>query len=332
MSALFSPMEYKDHAFENRVVLPPMATNNATDDGKVTDTIIEHYRERARAHIGTIIVEHTYVRSDGRVNDNQMGADKPDNLAGLRELAGAITGEGARAIIQLTHAGAVGLGDEDGTPRGAGRVPLPEREPTGHVQLCIDEMHAIRDSFVSAAEMCIEAGFDGVQLHGAHGYLLNQFLSPLTNDRDDEYGGNLDGRGKYPLEVARAVRDAMGDRPLLYYRLGADDLIDGGLTTDETGPFAAELVRAGVDIIDISGGLGGSRPDGAIAEGYFLPLACDLRAEVGQDVPLVLTGGVVTASAAESLVAEEGIDFVGVGRALLSNPDWATEARKILAD
>lgn len=327
LSELFSEFTLRNHRFSNRIVMPPMATNRAEEDGGVTDFIIDHYRQRAEAGVGTIIVEHTYVRRDGRVNDLQMGAHEPGLDDGLAELAGIITGEGAAAIIQLTHAGASGLGDETGTVWGAGSVPLPGRDR--RPQPLTDEgLRDIRRHFAEAAARCVQAGFDGVEIHGAHGYLLNQFLSPLTNDRRDEYGGDLAGRGRFPLEVVRAVREAMGDGPLLYYRLGADDLMQGGLSTCETGAFACQLVDAGVDVIDISGGLGGSRPDGAgHTEGYFLPQARAVKNQVRRRAPVILTGGIINACTAEELVSRGGMDFVGIGRALLSDPGWAAKAK-----
>lgn len=312
--------------------MPPMATNRANESGEVTDFIVDHYRQRAEAGVGTIIVEHTYVRRDGRVNDLQMGAHEPGVLDGLTELAAAITGEGARAVIQLTHAGASGMGDGAGAVWGAGSVPLPGRDMRPQ-PLTREGLRDLRRRFVEAAAMCVEAGFDGVEIHGAHGYLLNQFLSPLSNDREDEYGGDLMGRGRFPLEVVRAVRERIGDRPLLYYRLGADDLIEGGLTTHETGVFARQLADVGVDVIDVSGGLGGSRPESAgHREGYFLPQARTVKENAGASVPVILTGGIINACTAEELVSRGGMDFIGIGRALLMDAGWAVKARARLVD
>ncbi len=327
---LLSCMKVRGKEFRNRVVMPPMANNRATDRGEVTEFLIDHYRRRAEARVGTIIVEHSYVRRDGRVNDRQLGAHGPELAAGLRDLAGAITGAGSRAVIQLTHAGASGLGDEAGNVWGAGSLPLPGRELDAPRPLTEDQLRDVKTRFSDASEMCIRAGFDGVQIHGAHGYLLNQFLSPLTNDRTDGYGADLDGRARFPLEVVRSVREKIGQEALLYYRLGADDLLEGGLTLDESGAFAVSLVEAGVDVIDVSGGLGGSRPDGQVREGYFLPLASGIKQRVGEGVPVVVTGGIINASTAERIVSREGIDFVGIGRALLMDPNWVLKAEAAL--
>ncbi len=330
MSMLLSSMNIRGKAFSNRVVMPPMANNRATEGGEVTEFLLDHYRRRAEARVGTIIVEHSYVQRDGRVNDRQLGAHCPGLAPGLSDLADVITGAGSMAVIQLTHAGASGLGDEAGVVWGAGSVPLPAREMDPPEPLTGEQMRELASCFSDAAEMCVRAGFDGVQLHGAHGYLFNQFLSPLTNNRTDEYGGDLEGRGRFPLEVVRSVRQRIGDEALLYYRLGAADLLEGGLTLEEGGAFATRLVEAGVDVVDVSGGLGGSRPDDQIREGYFLPLASEVKQRVGEGVPVVVTGGIINASTAERIVAELGIDFVGIGRALLMDPNWAVKAEAAL--
>ncbi|MFO8060539.1 MAG: NADH:flavin oxidoreductase [Bacillota bacterium] len=330
MSELLNAVKVRGRVFKNRVVMPPMANNRATDSGEVTDFITDHYRRRAEAGVGTIIVEHSYVRRDGRVDDRQLGAHCAALAPGLGDLAGVITNAGARAVIQLTHAGAAGLGEEDGTIWGAGSAVLPGRQMAAPTPLDEDQLEELKTAFADAAAMCIQAGFDGVEIHGAHGYLLNQFLSPLTNDRTDEYGKDLAGRGRFPLEVVRSVRDAIGEEALLYYRLGADDLMEGGLTVDETGDFAVSLVEAGVDVIDVSGGLGGSRPDDRTEEGYFLPLAVGIKRSVGTSVPIVVTGGIINATTAEDIVSREGIDFVGIGRALLMDPNWVLKAESVL--
>ncbi len=326
MSTLFSPTCIRGCEFRNRIVMPPMATSLATRDGLAVREILDHYAERAGADVGTVIVEHTYVTRSGRVNDRQLGAHTDSAIAGLSELAGTIEECGARPVIQLTHAGASGAGDEQGTVFGAGSVPRPGKEDVTPRPLTVEEMQYLAERFAWSAAQCIEAGFAGVQLHGAHGYLLNQFLSPLTNDRRDSYGGDLEARGRYPLEVVELVREAIGEDALLYYRLGADDLMCGGLTVEETAPFAARLAGAGVDVVDISGGMGGYRPE-ETREGHFLPLNRAIRDHVGDEVPLILTGGIVNPETAEQLLRDPAVDFVGIGRALLSDPHWATRAR-----
>ena len=167
---------------------------------------------------------------------------------------------------------------------------------------------------------------------GRIGYLLNQFLSPLTNRREDAYGGNLAGRLRFPLEVVRAVRQIAGEDHLVLYRLGANDYRDGGLTAEEGRKGGGKaLVEAGVDILDISGGLCGAEPPGwdKTTQGYFVPLAAAIRREI--DAPVIVAGGITDPRAADRFVREDGIDLIAIGRAMLTHPDWAAEARAALA-
>ncbi len=331
MSGLFSALSLKGVSFENRVVMPPMATNMATEDGQVTEQILKHYEERAASRVGTIIVEHSYMRPDGRVNDRQMGVHSDEVIPGLCELAEGIQKHNCRAIIQITHAGASSKGDASGTVWGAGSKPRPGSDQIPS-PMSPEQLKEIIRKFVEGARRCVQAGFDGVQLHGAHGYLLNQFLSPLTNDRDDSFGGTLQNRSSFPLQVVQAVREEIGQEALLYYRLGADDLIDGGLTVEETAPFSELLVDNGVDVVDVSGGLGGARPSGETGEAYFLPQAKAIKKTIGDEAAVLVTGGIVNATTANRVVSEKGLDFVGIGRALLRDPYWAVKAADALEE
>ncbi len=329
MTELFSSVQISGLAFANRLVMPPMATNNATCSGEVTEDILEHYQKRAAAEVGTIIVEHTYVRPDGRVNDRQLGLHRDELTDGMSQLAAAIQQHGCRAVLQLTHAGAAALRGDETALQAVGTRPLPGSDTVAE-PMTPGYIAKIKRCFVQAAERCVEAGFDGVQLHGAHGYLLNQFLSPLTNDRDDEYGGDERRRWQFPLEVVREVRQVTEDSLLLYYRLGADDLIEGGLTVRDTAPFAQQLVSEGVEVLDISGGLGGASPENEHCEAYFLPQAEQIAKEVGKQAAVVVTGGIVNACTADRVARDSAVDFVGVGRALLMDPYWAIKARQAL--
>jgi len=332
MAGLFDPITVNGLSFKNRIVMPPMATEKAGEEGRVTPDIIEHYRRRAQRDVGTIIVEHCYVRRDGRVSDRQLGCHRDDLVADLARLAAALRPSGARVLVQLTHGGAAGKGDDQGVVWGAGTSALPGGKTPARPVSALDEngMRHIVDCFARAARRCERAGFDGVELHGAHGYLLNQFLSPLTNNRSDGYGGSPAGRARLPLEVVAAVRAAVDPSFLIYYRLGMYDDAPGGLSTTETAPFAAQLVESGVHVVDLSGGLGGSRPAGVQGEAYFLPHARDIRKQL-REAPLVLTGGIRDPRTADRVVRDEGLEFVGIGRALLGDESWAVEARRLLS-
>jgi 2,4-dienoyl-CoA reductase-like NADH-dependent reductase (Old Yellow Enzyme family) len=183
--------------------------------------------------------------------------------------------------------------------------------------------------FGEAARRACRVGFDAVEVHGAHGFLLNQFTSPLSNRRTDEYGGPLGNRIRFPLEVVREVRKTMGSDFQLLYRLGAYDGQERGVTTSECQAFARNLVEAGVDMVDVSGGLIGSRPEGFTAQGYFLPLAEKIKQVVR--VPVIGVGGIRDPEFADEAIMQGRVDLVAVGRAILADPDWALNAVKTLS-
>ncbi len=325
MPGLFTPIELRDRNVRNRIVMPPMATEYATEEGEVTEEHLAHYRERANSEVGIIIVEHTFVRPDGRASERQLSIEDDSKGRGLSRLAKTIREGGALAILQITHAGGTGMGDGVQL-RGAGSVPVPERNYPAPEPFTAEELSGLAEEFAAAARRALRAGFDGVELHGAHAYLINQFLSPLSNDREDGYGGDLAGRAKFPLEVVRAVKDEVGDEMLVFYRLGARDSIDGGLTLEEGATFGAWLHRAGVDLIDVSGSLGGSRPEGVKFEGYFMEDGSAVR-DAATPTPVMVAGGVVNACTADEFVRREVVDLVGIGRALLMDPYWAIKAK-----
>ena len=192
------------------------------------------------------------------------------------------------------------------------------------------DLSDIRDAYASAARRVQQAGLDFAEIHGAHGYLLSQFLSPLANQRTDDYGGDLTARLRFPLEVTRAVREAVGDDYLVLYRLGGNDYLPGGLTQDEGRRAAVALTQAGVDLLDISGGLCGAEPPDwdKVSQGYFVPMAADIQAAAG--VPVVVAGGITDPQFADDVIRQGKVDLVAIGRAMLSNPEWAADARRAL--
>jgi 2,4-dienoyl-CoA reductase-like NADH-dependent reductase (Old Yellow Enzyme family) len=313
-----------------------MANSLSDDSGMVTDKHIDHYVRRAQAGVGMVIVEHAYIQRSGRVDSRQLGIHDDAVIPGLRRLAETVRACDTVVGIQITHgggkasletAGSQPVSSSDGIVPTSSKSELePSRALTG------GEIDTIVNDFVKAAQRAIEAGFDFVEVHGAHGYLLNQFMSPLTNRRTDDYGGSLDGRLQMPLRVVKAVRQVVDEEHLLLYRLGANDFMDGGLTAAEGLEAAKALVAAGVDVLDISGGLCGSQPpdwDGS-SQGYFVPMASAIRAEV--DAPVVVAGGITDPLFADRVTREGKVDLVAIGRAMLKNPEWAEEARKTLME
>ena len=331
MTDLFSPLTIKNLTLKNRIVLPPMANNMADDSGAVTDAHVAHYVRRAKAGVGMVIVEHAYIRRDGRVNARQLGIHDDGLIPGLRRLAEAVKACDTVVGIQITHGGG------KVTQATAGTQPLAPSDglvPGGSEAaraLTQAEVEAVAQAFVAAARRALAAGFDFVEVHGAHGYLLSQFLSPLANRRSDAYGGGLIGRLALPLQVVRAVRQVVDDKHLLLYRLGASDYMPDGLTEAEGRQAARSLAAAGVDLLDISGGLNGSEPPGwdKTSQGYYVPMAAAIRTEV--DIPVVVAGGITDPHFANRVVAEGRVDLVAIGRAMLADAEWAVRARQVTA-
>ena len=330
MTGLLTPLTVKGHTLRNRIVMPPMETNLATERGEVTDALIQAYVRHAQAGLGMIIVEFAYVRPDGRARVQQLGVHDDAMIPGLKRLAEAVQACGTVIGLQISHGGGKCPSDIIGrAPISASDVVVPGAAGPSR-GATHDEITGIIASFADAARRACEAGFDFIEAHGAHGYLLSQFLSPLTNTRTDEYGGRINARGRFPLEVVRAIRDEIGADMLVLYRLGAHDYMAGGVTLEEGKHMARALVDAGVDLLDISGGLCGASVPGwdGESQGYFVPMGAEIRREV--DVPVVVAGGITDPRFADRVVREGKIDLVAIGRALMENPDWPKDAQDML--
>ncbi|MFX1566519.1 MAG: NADH:flavin oxidoreductase [Promethearchaeota archaeon] len=320
MPSVLDSLKVKGMFFKNRLVMPPIQGDHATIEGGVTDKLLQFYKQRAEA-LGLIIVEHSYVSLHGQLSKRQLGIYDDHLVPGLRELVKRIQPYNTRIVLQLNHAGAK-------APSRLGVESVSASPLDGARELRTDEIQMLPYTFGRAAERAIKAGFDGVEIHGAHGFLLNQFYSPITNQRTDEYGGSLDNRIRLPIEVVREVKKKIGTR-LLLYRLGSVDLALMGTQINDSQFFAKALVNAGVDIVDISGGLcGGAPAELAIREGFFVPQAEAIKAHV--DVPVIGVGGVKTPRFANQVIRDERVDFIAVGRALRKDPDWAIKAVKYL--
>ncbi|MEM2106213.1 MAG: NADH:flavin oxidoreductase [Candidatus Bathyarchaeia archaeon] len=323
MVSLLDPLEIKGLHLKNRIVMPPMASDLASESGEVTEALIDHYRRRCRS-VGLVIVEHSYIRLEGKYSVRQLGIYGDHLLDGLSRLVKAIHKLDVPVAIQINHAGRRATSKVCKTQPVA-PSPIPEIE-SGETprELTVEDICSIVKDFGSASRRALKAGFDAVEIHGAHGFLLNQFCSPITNRRSDRYGGGLENRMRFPLEVAAEVVGEVGENIPVFYRLGADDMMPGGLTLDDSRKIAKSLVDNGVSVIDVSGGLCGSRPPNLHGEGYFTRLAESIRQAV--NVPVVTTGGIRTARFADEVIMRGVADLVGVGRALLSDPDWAEKA------
>ncbi len=314
---LIEPLQVGNFTLRNRIVMPPMQTGRSTLEGAVTNRLVNFYVKRSE-FVGLPIVEHAYVSLSGKLSLKQLGIYDDSLIQGFENLASAIHGVGAPAILQITHAGGVAnkrvINTQPAGPSACGKAR----------KLRNDELENIADEFARAAKRAVEAGFDGVEIHGAHGYLLCQFWSPLLNKRDDEFGGSLENRIRFPLQVVKKVRKILKGK-LLLYRLGADDLAPNGTHISDSIIFAEKLEQAGVDIIDVSGGMCGAEPRRLKnVKGYFIPQASQIKKAI--KVPVIGVGGITEVAYADRLVREGEVDMVAVGRALLKDPQWAEKA------
>ena len=294
-----------------------MQSGRASFQGEVTNRLINFYVRRSSA-VGLPIVEHAYVAPMGKIGPKQLGIYDDTLIPGFLKLSAGIHSVGAPAIVQINHAGGVTnktvINATPAAPSATGKAR--ELEKT--------EIETIADQFAKAANRAITAGFDGVEIHGAHGYLLNQFYSPLFNRRTDEYGGSLENRMRFPLTVVERVREELGGK-LLLYRVGSDDLAPNGTSIEDSVVFARKLEQAGVDILDVSGGMCGSEPKQLRRiKGYFVPQAREIKKAV--TFPVIGVGGIKSADFADKLVKDGLVDLVAVGRAMWADFQWAEKA------
>ncbi|MCL5773432.1 MAG: NADH:flavin oxidoreductase [Firmicutes bacterium] len=324
MPDLFTPITVRDITIKNRIVMPPMANDLATEKGGITEALISHYMARAKAKVGLIIVEHSYIEKRGQYSEKQTGIYSDELIPGLCSLAEAIRNCGAISAIQLAHAGLKSKKNATGfLPASPSEIAIPG-ETEKPLPLTEDEIKELVVKYRQASRRAKEAGFDIIEIHGAHGFLINDFLSPYTNRRTDSYGGNFEKRLQFPLEVVRTVREEIGSAMPLSFRLPSDDIIAGGITIEDSKRIAVELEAAGVDIMDVSGGLSGSRPPGKTEEGYFFSHAHEIKKVI--KIPVIGVGGVKNPEFADNAVREGIVDMVAVGRALLADPLWAEKA------
>ncbi len=326
MATLLTPLSFSTLTLRNRIVMPPMWSGQAESDGRITDKIIEYHRLRAAAGCGLVIVEHSFVHPGGRHTMTQIGSYSDEMVEGLQQLASAIRKEGAVAALQISHAGSRVAVEVLQILKPVSSSPIQHPyDPTGPIpdDLTKTQIQEIVAAFGMAASRAKSAGFDAVEIHAAHGFLLSQFLSPLTNRRKDEYGGEVQNRSRLHLEVLAEVRRKVGPRFPIFMRLGAHDETAGGLELWDTCNTAARLSAAGIDLIDVSGGLQGSRGVGK-GPGYFVPYAQAVKARV--TVPVMVTGGIQEPAFADRIIRDEKADLVGIGRGMLEDPDWARKA------
>ena len=327
MSILFEPTKINGMSLSNRFVRSATWEGMAAADGTCTDRLSDFLVRLADGGVGLIIIGHSYVSREGQAGPWQLGIHDPAAQPGLTRLTEAIHRHGGKVAAQLAHAGAYADTSLSGVdaiaptvPAAGGRTRCREMEP--------EEIARVVRAFADAAARAKSSGFDAVQIHAAHGYLLSEFLSPAFNRRTDQYGGPLANRGRIVVEVVRGIRQAVGlDYPVLI-KINSEDFIEGGFSIDEMLELSVVLERAGIDAIELSGGTGSKASKyspvriGPISnenEGYYRDAARRLKQQI--TVPLILVGGIRSSEVAERLVANGTADYIALSRPLICEPD-----------
>ncbi|MGF7177660.1 NADH:flavin oxidoreductase/NADH oxidase [Azospirillum doebereinerae] len=348
MPRLATPLALRSVTLRNPVVISPMCQYSAVD-GMAGEWHRVHLGRFAMGGAGLVIVEATAVTEQGRITPGDLGLWDDRHVGPLRGIAAMLRELGAVPGIQLGHAGRKAstqrpwqghgpLGAEDaarGEPPwpvvSASPLPVADGWPTPH-QLDRDGLAAIVEAWRTATLRALDAGFEVVELHCAHGYLLHQFLSPLSNTRSDGYGGDVAGRCRFPLEVARAVRGAWPDDKPMFVRISATDWIEGGWTLEDSVVFARDLKALGVDVIDCSSGgmVGVSATAAAVPRhpGFQVPFAETIRREAG--IATMAVGLILDGPQAEAILRDGRADLVAIGREALVDPNWPLRARQQL--
>ncbi|MFE9329495.1 NADH:flavin oxidoreductase/NADH oxidase [Streptomyces sp. NPDC006925] len=349
MSALFEPFDLRSVTVPNRVWMAPMCQYSAApdgpDQGAPNDWHLAHLGARAAGGVGLVLVEATAVTPEGRISPYDLGLWNDRQQEAFTRLTRFLSEQGTVPGIQLAHAGRKASTERTWVDRGAplapgenhgwqplGPSPVPFTD--GHTtpdELSREQIAELVRQFADSARRAHEAGFRVVEIHGAHGYLINEFLSPYTNHRTDEYGGSFEGRTRFALEVVEAVRAVWPEELPLFFRISATDWLSEnteddreGWTGDDTVRFAKELHARGVDLLDAS--TGGNAPDARIEAlpGFQVPFAERVRKET--DLPVAAVGLITEPRQAEQIVASGRADAVLLGRELLRRPYWANEA------
>jgi 2,4-dienoyl-CoA reductase-like NADH-dependent reductase (Old Yellow Enzyme family) len=339
-SQLFSPVQMRGLQLDNRVVVSPMCEYSAVD-GNAQDWHLMHLGQFATSGIGLVITEAAAVEPRGRITKECLGLWNDDNEAALQRVVQFCRANGtAKMGIQLAHAGRKGSTHRPWE----GRHPLAAHEgswetvsssnnphdSSWHTPAAMDdnELEFVKAAFVTAVERSERIGFDLIEVHGAHGYLLHQFLSPIANTRTDQYGGSLENRMRYPLEVFAAMRAAWPEQKPMGLRLSATDWVDGGWSIMESIEFSRQLKQLGCDFICASSGGASEQQKIELGEGYQVRFAEQIRTQA--DIATMAVGMIYDPLHAENIVAEGQADMVALARGLLFDPHWTVRAAAVL--
>jgi 2,4-dienoyl-CoA reductase-like NADH-dependent reductase (Old Yellow Enzyme family) len=355
MSQLFSPLTVRGVTFPNRVVVSPLCMYSATD-GLPQPWHFAHLSTFARGKAGLVFTEATAVEAIGRITPKCLGIWTDEQAQALKPITAFIEEMGCVAGIQLAHAGRKASTappfegaqplSADNPERwdivGPSAIPTADNFPVPH-ELTADEINELVQSFATAARRSLQAGFKVIEIHGAHGYLLHSFLSPVSNQRTDQYGGDINGRMRFPLEVSKAVRAEVGEDTPLFFRISAVDGIEGGWTMDDSVLLAKALGEAGIDVVDCSSGGVSGAPRFRVADdgkpltknsarqpGFQVPYAKRIRQETS--LKTMAVGVIIDPQQAEEIAASGQADFVALGREIMHNPFWPLHAARALGD
>lgn len=322
---LKSPLKIGKLTLPNRLAMTAMGVNLGKPEGGVTDDLIKFYEARARGGVGLIITEVTRIEGGAGISDPcQMAAYRPGDILELQRLANTVHRWNTRLFIQLQHPGRAASSWVTGTqPVAPSAVASPMGGETPRA-LSLAECRDMVARFVNAAHIAQMAGMDGVELHGAHGYLINQFLSPAMNFREDEYGGNFDNRMRFILEILKGIRETCGLHFPVSVRINAQEALPGGIDQKEANRIALALEKAGADMINVSCYTEGCIEPGTYPQGWKKHLAHGVKQTLS--IPVLSVCNIKEPEAAEQLLAEGVCDLAGLGRALLADPDWVRKA------
>ncbi len=327
VSKLFEEYQLKNVTLRNRIVMAPMCMFCSDEEGKAKDWHYIHYTTRAVGGTGLIILEATGVENRGRITDRDLGLWNDGQMEGLAKIVQACQAQGAKMGIQLAHAGRKSevLAEPSIAPSA---IPFSENYRTPR-EITVDEIHTVAAAFREAAGRADQAGFDVIELHGAHGYLISEFLSPLTNRRTDEYGGSLENRARFLMEVLQEVKKAWPREKPIIVRVSAEDFAEGGNHAEELAKMIRYLKDQGIDMVNVSsGGVVNVAPK--VYPGYQVTYAETIKRDA--EVPVIAGGLISSPQMAEEILQNGRADLIFLGRELLRNPYWPLNAAREVRD
>jgi len=318
MKKLFSEFNIKNVKMKNRICIPPMVVG-FSNDGSVTPENVERYKELAKGGAGLIIQEATCVNIDGKLSENQLGIWTDEQIEGLRSIVDVVHEENCAIFVQIHHAGVVGISENPMCPSTYEYKKL-EKTVVGR-EMTIEDIKSIQNDYIEAARRAYEAGYDGVELHGCHGYLISQFLNTKINKRIDEYGTNPE---KFVIEILEGIRKVTPKEFVVGIRLGGfEPTIEDGLH------YAEILDKNGIDFLDISYGFF-SQQEMHVNEDYKFSNAVYAAEKIKKEVSarVFAVNGIYSAETAENVLNETNVDMVDIGKGALINPNWANDAKE----